>query len=416
MTRRAERLALAGVLVVALLIRIAYAVRVGEGPLSGDAIEFGQLARGMADGHGYVNASLSALRGIEVPTADKPPLYPATLALLDLVGLSSTAGHQASGLASGTALVLVVALLAREVSGRRGVGVAAAAIAAVYPPLIMADGSLRSESLFALLVASALLAAVRFRRRPALSTSLVGGACVALAALTRGEALLLVGLLPLAIAVGRPVGVRPRHGAVAAAAVAVVLVPWLVRCYAAFDQVVLISTNTGGLVAGANCDDSYYGPNTGGWTFSCLGNGFGLSTNEATAANALRDQGVDYARAHAGRLPAVLVARVGRTFDVRHPRALAGEQRFFEGRDLRVAQAGVAAFYLVVLAALIGLLSRRLARTDVLVLLSPVVVVVFVTVTAYGWIRLRVGAEPALVVLAATGLSVLLDRVRARAQ
>ena len=44
------------------------------------------------------------------------------------------------------------------------------------------------------------------------------------------------------------------------------------------------------------------------------------------------------------------------------------------------------------------------------VLLAPVALVVFVTVISYGFTRLRVGAEPALVVLGAVALDALAAR------
>ncbi len=55
------------------------------------------------------------------------------------------------------------------------------------------------------------------------------------------------------------------------------------------------------------------------------------------AAAELRGRGVRYAADHAGRLPVVLAARLGRTLELFHPREQARQQRFFEGRDQRVA-------------------------------------------------------------------------------
>ena len=46
---------------------------------------------------------------------------------------------------------------------------------------------------------------------------------------------------------------------------------------------------------------------------------------------------------------------------------------------------------------------------------APVGLVVFVTVISYGFTRFRVGAEPAIVVLAAVALDALVARRRARA-
>lgn len=397
---------------LALVVRVLYARLVGTGTLNGDALEFHLAGLGLADGHGFVDP-FAWQRGVVSATADKPPLYTLSLGALSAVGLRSPGEQHASGVLTGVLLVPVVAALARAATGRRATTILAAALCALYPPLVMADGSLRSESLFALLVTCALLAALRYRHRPGSAWALAAGAAVALAALTRGEAVLLLVLLPLALWRWPGAGARPRlaHLGGGLAVAAVVLAPWLVRCWVTFDQPVAISTNTGGLLAGANCPQTYAdGPFLGEWYLPCVP---GTSErNEATASAALRRRGVDYARAHSSRLPKVVVARVGRTLELWHPREVAGQQSFFEGADPVVARWAIPAFWLVGLLALAALALRALPMGASLVLLSPAVAVAVVTLTAYGWPRFRVGAEPALVVLAAAGAVALADRLR----
>ena len=82
------------------------------------------------------------------------------------------------------------------------------------------------------------------------------GAVSALAALTRGEALLLLPLVLIPVVVRRPGGVRAA-AVVAVVAFAVVLAPWTVRNWIVFDQPVAIATNSGTAVAGANCAETY---------------------------------------------------------------------------------------------------------------------------------------------------------------
>jgi hypothetical protein len=402
MSERRARAALAGVVVVGAALRVAYAVHVGTRPLLGDGLEFHLLGNALADGRGYVDP-FALQHGIVRPTADKPPLYPATLALLSLLGLRSPQAHHASGVTTGTLTILAVAVLARAVSGRREVGLLAGAACAIYPPLVMADGSLRSESLFALLVCLTVLAAVRYRRTPGPAQAAAVGALAALAALTRGEAVLLAALLALGPLRAR----RWADVAAGAAALALVLAPWLARDWARFGEPVAISTNVGGLVAGANCDATYHGPLLGQWSFGCVGHV--AQANEARAADALRRRGWRYARAHAGRLPVVLLARLGRTFELYRPLQQVDQQAFFEGRSRTVARLALPAYYLVaLLAAAAAWAAARgraggIERGDAAALLAPVAMVAATSLLAYGYSRFRVGAEPPLIALAACG-------------
>jgi hypothetical protein len=389
------------------LLRVLYALVVGDAPLLGDGLEFHQQANLLADGLGYSlpGGPAGALR----PTADKPPLYPALEALVSLAGGRSPAWHHSVAIACGTATVGVTGLLGRRLSGARA-GVLAALLAAAYPLLIAADGSLRSESLYALLVTLALLLALRLRERPTATRGAALGATVALAALTRGEGVALLALAPLALPWrgARREALRPALALVAA--FAVVLAPWFARCWVRFDRPVLISTNVGGLVAGANCAPAYRGHLMGGWAFDCLPPP--RFANEAREAARQRDVGLRYAREHSGRLPAVLVARVGRSFELFRPREQARDAAFFEGRNLRVEQAGVLVFYATALLALAGLVALRRRRGPWAIAALPVGVVVLVSLTAYGYTRFRVGAEPALVALAACGAMELATRAR----
>jgi hypothetical protein len=268
---------------------------------------------------------------------------------------------------------------------------------------------------YALCVAIVLLCALRLRERPTGGRAAVLGAAIAAAALTRGEALLLLALVAVPVAVlGRPRAAGWRTAAIAAVACGVVLAPWLVRCWSAFGQPVLISTNVGGLLAGANCAPTYDASSAlfGQWDLRCIPSA--QEANEAREAARLRRQGIEYARDHAGRLPAVLAARLGRSFELYRPREQARQEAFFEGRDLRVEQAGVAMYYALAAFALVGLVSLRRRGEPWALLLAPFALVVFVTLISYGFTRFRVAAEPPLVVLAATGLAAVAERSRSR--
>jgi hypothetical protein len=402
------RRALVAIALAGLVLRLLYAYAlVKSRPLLGDALEFQQQANLLASGHGLIQPQVWFAQHISRASADKPPLYPVLEAAISLLGGRTWAWHDIVDLVAGTATIWVTGLVGRRVGGRHGarVGLIAAGVAAVYPLLIAADGSLRSESVFALLVTLSLLCALRLREAPSGRRAAVLGAVIALAALTRAEALLLVVLLPFSIAGGR-------RGLISVAACVLVLSPWLIRNAIAFGRFVPISTNVGGLLAGANCAATYHGPLLGQWDLSCLSPA--TYTNEAAESDHLRDLGLRYARDHAGRLPVVIVARVGRSFELFNPQQQWAMEAFFEGRSEKVEEAGVLVYYVVVLLAVAGaiLLHRRRGPWGILV--SPLVLVVFVSVTGYGFTRFRVGAEPALIVLAAVAIDAVVERLVVR--
>jgi hypothetical protein len=219
------------------------------------------------------------------------------------------------------------------------------------------------------------------------------GAAVALAALTRSEALLMLPLLVLPL-------LRTRAGlraaAVSAVALVVVLTPWSVHTWSTFDQPVAISTNAGSAIGGANCRQTYFGDQLGGWRPQCLpdrGRG-----NEAEHMAGLRRDGLRYARHHAGRLPVVLAVRLARVWNVYDPLQLP------EGRSARAEKLGVAMFFLLVPLAAAGALIIRRRPIDLWILLVPVVLVCATALLTYGNQRFRAPAELTLVVLAAIAL------------
>ena len=249
MTTRAFLVRLVPLLVLALGLRLAYSLLLAKTqPLLGDGLEFHNLAYSIADSGRYAQASFLTPDHV-VPTADKPPLYPFVLALFTLIGGHGWIPHQIAGALIGTGTVAVTAFLGRRVAGDVA-GLIAGGLAAVYPMLIAADGSFRSESLYALLIVATLLSAYALWDRPTWRRALVCGVLIGLATLTRSEAIVLLVLLVFPAGL---LAVRPRRAAVltltAAAATAVVLTPWLVRCWIQFDRPVFISTNSGGLLA-----------------------------------------------------------------------------------------------------------------------------------------------------------------------
>lgn len=432
--RRPSRFALllGLVVVAALAVRIAFTIAVdppgGENPDAlTDARAYHLLGRNLADGEGYVRPFDRERLGLERPTAEYPPLFPAMLAALSTVGVDSPDGQQLALCFLGAGTVALVGLVGRRVAGET-VGLAAAAIAAVYPMLFQADAVLMTESAYAFVVAAALLLAYRAVDRPSPVRFALLGLVIGVGALTRAEALLLAPLLVVPVAAARrdlPAARRLQLAALGIGVAALTVVPWTARNASRFDTLVPVSNNLGTLLDGANCASTYSGTHIGFWrsTFGtraagsdeCF-EGFVIEDpdfDEAEAAAFHRDAGIRYARDHMSRLPAVALARLGRTFgvfDVHEQVRLES----LEGRTVRWQTLGTRMYWALLPLGVYGAVSLRRRREVIAPLLSTVGLVAVTTVVTYGNQRFRIAAEPAIVVLAATGVVALAGVLRHR--
>jgi 4-amino-4-deoxy-L-arabinose transferase-like glycosyltransferase len=405
---------LMAIVVAGLVLRLVYVLALSRGLHDpGDSEFFHRIGLLIGDGRGFTEPLGLALTGDAHPTALHPPLYPLLLGAGSWLGIDSYLGQRVIGCLVGAAAIGAVGLLGRRVGGER-VGLIAAALAAVYPVLIGADGAVMSESLFGLLVVLALLAAYRLAERPSAGRAAVAGAAVGLAALTRAEAL---ALLVLALAPAAAMGTRRLRAdagwvrtaalpvAVALLACVLVLAPWTVRNWSAFDRPILISNNSGTLISGANCDRTYRGYLIGSWDIYCVEPG--PASNEAVVAAHERRVGIDHALDHADRLPVVLGARLLRTFGLYQPVA---EADLAEGRSYSVALAGTIAFWLLLPIGLYGAWVLRRRGAPLFLLAAPFGLAVIVSLVGYGLPRFRHPADLALVVLAAVALDEVLRR------
>jgi hypothetical protein len=169
------------------------------------------------------------------------------------------------------------------------------------------------------------------------------------------------------------------------------------------DQPVLVSTEDGPVIAGANCDPTYHGSDLGYWRSDCLAPG--RDRNQAARSERLRGDGLDYARDHLARLPAVEGVRLLRTFGVWQPER---HVFFSEGRTLPGRGIAVVAAWLVVALGLAGAWTmRRRAPGKLAILLAPLVLAVGTTLIAFGYPRFRYAADVSLIVLGA----VLVERL-----
>jgi len=244
---RARRVMLVAV-AAGLILRIAFGLLYWTGkPLTHDEREYLALAHGLATGKGLVYDA-----GLDTGTAQqfgRAPGYPFLLSLLNAGRLDATSAPplvQIVQAAVGAIAVWLIGLLAWRSAGPAA-GVAAAIVAAIYPPLVFISAYVLSESWFcAMALAAALVlqrlvdgdgdASGRTWRR-----AVAFGALAGAGALVRPAMLFFLALALLWLLARRQV----RAAAIAACTCAVVLAPWTVRNFKTYDRFVLIASEGG---------------------------------------------------------------------------------------------------------------------------------------------------------------------------
>jgi 4-amino-4-deoxy-L-arabinose transferase-like glycosyltransferase len=246
---RARRL-LVAMAVAGVLLRAAFGLVYWTGkPLTHDEREYLALARSVAAGRGFVYDERH-----DTGTAQqfgRAPAYPLFLAAIGAgrapFDASPARVKIAQALLGGLA-VWLIGLIALRAAGSRA-GVAAAAIAAVYPPLVWIGAYVFSEALYTALALAAVLLLDRAMDRVGEARSArAGGALVLVAGLLTGVAILtrpaMLFFMPLAVLwlVWRRLPVLAVAFVVAAVAV---VAPWTARNYRAYDRFVLVASEGG---------------------------------------------------------------------------------------------------------------------------------------------------------------------------
>ncbi len=404
------------VVVVAVGARVAYTLTIGQHLKLGlDATGYILLAAGLASGHGYANPAF-VFSGFNKATANFVPGYPLFLAGLLKLGITTRTGFQLVGALCGGLTALLTGFFARRISGRASVGLIAAGLVAVSPVLIASDGSVMSETIAVPLTVGLLLAAAW----AGASTSLLRWGAVGLIAgllvLVRSEDLLTALLLVPAAALVAPSASLERRAlqtVVAVTVVGAVLAPWVVRNYETFTPHVFLSSNDGKTLAGANCPTTYHGALIGYWDYSCIGHDALANSDEGEYDKVTRAEGTAYLRAHAGRVPLVVGARVLRAWGLFDPWQQA-RLDVLQTRSIGWQQLAWPPSVLVLVAAIPGIVRLRRNRLALVLVAGPVVIATVVVATTFGNPRYVVAATPSLCVGVAVTAMAVADRVGRR--
>lgn len=417
--------ALLGVTAVAIGVRVGFAAGWTFGrPLPGDAQFFHQAAANLAAGQGFSVASYIPPHHV-LPTAEHPPLFSTLLASFDLLGFHSVDAQRILMGIVASLGVFLTGLVGHRVAGP-SVGLTAAGIAALDPLWFQTSAVLMSESIYLVVIPAVLLIALSCHDHPRPWRFVLLGGAIALAVLTRSDALSLAVFLgvPVVLYAARSGRRRLTLARCLFAGLVLVLAPWVVRNEIQLGGFAL-SDNQGGTLAGSYCAPAMNPGNQeyGDFDALCAEGAAGYliqaapppnnatSWNELTISNALTSSTEPYIRGHLGALPGLALARVENTFGL----ARTSQQVYdgaIEGRIPSFERFGLELGRVLLLFEVIGaiVLARR-SRQRFFVLLAPLLAVVFNVSLFYGTTRFLALALPALAVFAAIGLSTTVSLV-----
>jgi 4-amino-4-deoxy-L-arabinose transferase-like glycosyltransferase len=379
----------------------------------GDSLFYHAAGNQLADGLGWINPWQYIQTGETVQAADHPPLYIAFLGFWSWLGFEGWVEHMVlTAVWISTPMVIMCGLAGREIGGRR-LGIIAALVAALYPNIWAWDGTVLSEPVAMLTVATMVYVAFRFWRRPSMSGAVWMGVVLSFAAFARAELLLMSVLvvMPLVLRV-RDWPWRNRLAALVIAGVSsmAVLAPWVAFNLSRFDERVYLSEGFQVTLATSTCDKTYYGDGIGYWNYDCIGgylDEVGLTrdnSEQPERSKALLDGSLRYIGDHLDRLPVVVAVRWLRIVGLWKPAAQARTDAMLESRNQWVTFVAQASGYVFMALAAVGAVQLRRRRTSIVPLVGPLIAVLITITITFAQNRYRASIEPVVAILAAVAL------------
>lgn len=413
-TSRTFWIGIAVIAAVGLCIRLVFIFTVSHHETAFyDAFYYRLVAEQFSRGHGFTSVSIFST---PQPDAAHPPLTVLALAPVARLFGSADLPMRFTMTAVGLGTLVVVGVITRRIAGVRA-GLIAAGLVAVYPNFWMPDGLIMSEALSALTTALTILAIYKLIAIPSLRNAALAGVACGFALLARAELVLFVPFVIAPAIVMMHERWQRRLGllVIAVAMTGIVVAPWVVYNERRFDRPVFMSTGDGDAFLGANCDQTYYGSDTGGWSFDCTLAVPKVAGDASVIAAKHRQFAFDYMSHHKSRFPLVALARLGREFSVYHPVAIA-RRGPGEGRPASWSLVGLGMFYVLVGFAVAGVVVLRRRRVPLLPLIGVVAAVCVTAVVVRGEIRFRVPAEVVIVILAAVAADALITGSRSHSE
>jgi 4-amino-4-deoxy-L-arabinose transferase-like glycosyltransferase len=391
---------------VALAVRVAALLAVRNihkppGTEGGaDAIEFNSLALHLASGVGY------CLRAGH-PTSFRAPGFPLFLGAVYSVSYGNYPLAYLSLCLIGALTCVVTYFIAAQLLSENTARIAGV-VAAFYFPHIYFSTIFLSECLFVFIISVALLFQLKHLRTSSLSTILAAGALIGYATLTRPVAMLLV---PLVIAVLAWRHWRHLYRAIVPVLAltivwSVVMLPWVLRNYHVHKKWVLVATNGGSTLYGANNDIVLHNPRYLGAWVPDVGlphrDWIVAAPDEVTHDQREQTLGKQWIRDHLLQMPLLEFYKIVRLW---LPDTLSGNKLY------RLLQAiGYLPVFVLMLFGMAECARKPYRTVYWAAVHSLIVMTVISALIYYGFDRFRDANTPALAIYAALGLTVLWRR------
>jgi len=407
------RLVMAAIVLVALAVRLGAVAATPHLHLADDPRDYDRHARSIAAGHGYPKSQIDLSGG---PTAIRPPAFPFLLAgVYKLTGNSVTAGRIAQAVLGAIAVALI-AVIALQFWGPL-VAMVVAALAAVFPPLVLDGMTLLSEPLFVVFELASLAAILHWRQTRGVGWLAASGALAGLALLTRANGALLV--LPLCIAALGAGGwrrlVNYRRAALVLLCTVLVVLPWTIRNAVELHTFIPVTDQDGYTLIGTyNATSERL---DGRWLVGELDPHVhqlverNRKLDEPGLDAVLRTDARRFALHHLSYLPNVALHNSLRMFNLAGPSFERDVAQFDFGLGLGWARLMTYGFLPVLALAVVGAFTRAARRAPAWFWLVPVLLLTPVMILTTN--RTRAPIDPFLLLLAALGLISLSRRIAA---
>lgn len=242
-----EKNFLSALLAVSFLLRLAYALKTGEGGLSPDARDWMDTAWSIASGGGFGGSW-------------RPPGYAFFLAGIFSVFGKSILAAKIANAALGTATLYFVYRIAGKIFDLRTARITVFLLS-FYPYLVAYTADLLSETALTFILSAAILAVVRTAEKPSWRNMVLSGVLIGCAGLTKSVTLPFFALA--CVWLWRRTG-RFRTGLLVGAAALITIAPWSMRNYFHYDKSYVMPVSTPWFsLYGSSCDEALLDESTG---------------------------------------------------------------------------------------------------------------------------------------------------------